>query len=379
MSVDRSLIAVTANPMLELALREKLRRRAETAGSLGELEPLAVRLGLIASTLRPRFESPQIVVVAADHGLAVDGVGALGASQHLSTAQLVASVLAGQLPLSVFAASQGLGLTVVDAGVAETVAPHPRLLARKIAHGTRNARVNSAMSLERAQAAIRAGMEIGDALPGNAVACAGIGVGALESAALLLSRLTGAKIRDLVAAGPSMKQDDLARLLMLLQGALQRHRDITEPVELLAALGGFEVAMMVGLMLVAAGKRHLIIADGMPAYAALMIASRIAPAVTDYCVFSRSHTHQGLDHALAEFHSSALLELGMESTDGTGATLAWPLLSSAAALLTDVADGEVPALATRPASFDEPSAFASSRFAPDAGREQHAKTVPGLL
>ena len=197
-------------------------------------------------------------------------------------------------------------------------------------------------------------MEIGDALPGQAVACAGIGVGSLESAALLLSRLTGTKIRDLVVAGPGMKQDDLARLLLVLQGALQRHRDVSDPVELLAALGGFEVAMMVGLMLKAAGKRHLIIADGMPAYAALMVASRIAPAVTDYCVFSRSQTHQGLDHALAGFQTSALLELGMESTDGTGATLAWPLLSSAAALLTDVVDRDAPAT-PRPA-FTE-SAF----------------------
>jgi nicotinate-nucleotide--dimethylbenzimidazole phosphoribosyltransferase len=83
-------------------------------------------------------------------------------------------------------------------------------------------------------------------------------------------------------------------------------------------------------------------ADGMPACAALMVASQIAPAVTDYCVFCRSHGHYGLDQALSLFQASALLELGMESTDGTGATLAYPLVRSAAALLTEVADGEDP-------------------------------------
>jgi nicotinate-nucleotide--dimethylbenzimidazole phosphoribosyltransferase len=102
------------------------------------------------------------------------------------------------------------------------------------------------------------------------------------------------------------------------------------------------MAMMVGVMLVAGSKRHLIVVDGMPACAALMVAARIAPAVTDYCVYCRSHSHEGLDQALALFHASALLELGMESTDGTGSTLAWPLVRSAAALLTEVAEGEEP-------------------------------------
>ena len=99
---------------------------------------------------------------------------------------------------------------------------------------------------------------------------------------------------------------------------------------------------MVGVMLMAASKRHLLVIDGLPACAALMLAARIAQPVTDYCVFTRSHGHRGLDQALNLFRAAALLELGMESTDGTGATLAWPLLRCAASLLTDVADGEDP-------------------------------------
>jgi len=348
MSVNRSLITPTSNPVLEQALREKLRRRSETTGDLGELEPLAVRLGLIQNTLKPRFRVPQMAVFAADHGLAVDGVGA--DPRQPSTARLVHGLLSSQLPMSVFARIQGLELSVVDCGVAEPLVPHARLIARKIAHGTRSARVNSAMSLEQAHAAIRAGMEIADTFPGNMVACAGIGVGSTQSAALVLSRLSGTNVRDLVISGPSMRPDDLAHLQVVLHGAQGRHKDVTDPVETLAAFGGFEVAVMVGVMLVAGSKRHLIICDGMAACAALMIASRIAPAVTDYCVFCRSHSHQGLDHALGLFHASALLELGMESLDGTGATLAWPLVRSAAALLTEVAEGEE-AGPTLPAPF----------------------------
>jgi nicotinate-nucleotide--dimethylbenzimidazole phosphoribosyltransferase len=339
MSVNRSLISPTENPALEMALQEKLKRRAEAVGSLGHLEPLAIRLGLVQNSLKPRFRAPQIALFAADHGLAVDGIGT---SIYPSTAKLVSSLLGSQLPVSVFAHIQGLELSVVDCGVAEQVAPHPRLLARKIAHGTRNARTSGAMTLELAHAAIRAGMEIADTLPGNVVACAGIGLGSHESAALVLSRLSPVPLRDLLAANDKPDAEALAHLIGLLQTALTRHKDITDPVEVMAAFGGFEMAMMVGLMLVAGSKRHLLVVDGLPACAALMIASRIAPAVSDYCVYTRSHCHHGLDHALGIFGAKPLLELGMESTDGTGATLAWPLIRSAAALLSEVADGEDP-------------------------------------
>ena len=339
MAVSRSLIAPTSNALLERSLIEKLARRAEASGSLGELEPLAVRLGLMQNTLKPRFRDPQLVVLAADHGTAVDGIHA---PEQQSTHDQVRHLLSGQLPVAVFARIQQITLTVVDSGVAEDIAAHDRLLMRKIAHGTRNARVGSAMTLDQAHAAMRAGMEIGDTLRGNMLICAGIGVGSHLSAALLLSRLSDSPVRELLASGDGMDPAALAHLTAIATGAQGRHRELNEPIELLAAFGGFEIAMMVGAMLVAASKRHLLMIDGMAACAALMLASRIATPVTDYCVFCRSHGHRGLDQALQLFRASALLELGMDSTDGTGATLAWPLVRCAAALLTEVADGEDP-------------------------------------
>ena len=339
MATNRSLVTPTTNPLLEKALREKLQRRNEVGGSLGELEPLAIRLGLMQNTLKPRFNQPQLLVFAADHGIAVDGIRD---AQGRSTHDTVQTLLGNQLPLTVFARAQQLELAVVDCGMAENMAPHDRLLMRKIAHATRNARVTAAMSLEQAHAGMRAGMEIGDKLRGNVTILAGVGVGSHESAAMVLSRMTDSAVRDLIVSGPHMDKDQLAHLMVVLQGALNRHKDVVEPIEVLAAVGGFEVAVMVGVMLMAASKRHLLMIDGVPACAALMLAARIAQPVTDYCVFCRSHSHLGLDQALNLFRASALLELGMECTDGTGATLAWPMVRSAAALLTEVADGEDP-------------------------------------
>ncbi len=338
MSHNRSLIAPTAHPPLEQALRQKLARRSAAAGSLGDLEPLAVRLGLMQNTLKPRLHNPQLVVFAADHGLAVDGIAQRSGA---SSADQVHAIVTARTPLAVFARIHGVGLTVVDSGLSESMARHPLLLSRKIAHGTRNARVGSAMTVDQAQAAIRAGMEIADALPGNVLACASVGVGTEESAALVLSRVTGLSIQDL-ALDPAMPAERRDHLMTVLGATLERHRQHGDPVESLAAVGGFELAMMVGAMLVAAGKRRLIIVDGLGACAALSVAAKIAATVGDYAVFARSHSRQGLSVALEHFRGGPLLELGLESVDGTGAALAWPLVHSAAALLTEVAEGEEP-------------------------------------
>jgi len=337
-----SLIASTANPLLEQALRVKLHQHAQLQGGLGELEAVAVRLGLLQHSLKPRFRAPQLVLFAADHGLAVDSIQPAPDRQ---TDAMVRQVLAGQQPVTVFARQQGLALSVVDCGVASSLAPHERLIPRKIAHGTRNARVGQAMSLEQAHAAIRAGMEIGDSLPGNLMACAGLGVGSHESAALVLGRLTNTPVRDLMSSGPHMNAERLAQLMIVVQGAQGRHREVSDAVEVLAAFGGFEIAMMAGAMLVAASKRHLIMVDGIAACAALMVASRIAESVVDYCVFCRSQQHQGLDRALTLFQASALLELGLDTLDGTGACLSWPLVASAAALLAELVDDDASHLA----------------------------------
>jgi nicotinate-nucleotide--dimethylbenzimidazole phosphoribosyltransferase len=158
-------------------------------------------------------------------------------------------------------------------------------------------------------------------------------------------------VRDLLLAQPDADPEAIAPLLVVAQGAQGRHRNVSDPVEVLAAFGGFDTAMMVGLMLGAAAKRQLLMIDGMAACAALRVAQCIASAVTDYCVFCRSHGRLGLDHAMTQFEASALLELGMDSIDGTGATLAWPLVKAAAALLSEVADGEEPG-PSRPGTLD---------------------------
>jgi nicotinate-nucleotide--dimethylbenzimidazole phosphoribosyltransferase len=322
--------------MLELGLQFRLRQRADRGGSTGELEALALRLGLLQGNLKPRFWAPQLLVFAADHGLAVEGIRP---HQFRPTVQTVTELLRDQLPLAAFARAQGIGLGVVDCGVAEPLAGHPALHACKVAHGSRSARLGPAMSAAQVQTAIRNGMALADALPGNVLMCAGMGTGGLESAALVVSALTGIDVAELVATVGASRSTDAA-LLAVLHTALERHRGLVNPVDLLAALGGYDTATMLGAILVAARRRHLVVLDGLPAYAAFLVAVRLAPDVRGYGLCCHSHAHPGLLRARSVLDAAPLLELGLDSLDGTGATLAWPLLACAAALLSDVAEPE---------------------------------------
>ncbi|MEK8024673.1 nicotinate-nucleotide--dimethylbenzimidazole phosphoribosyltransferase [Pseudaquabacterium rugosum] len=344
-------IAETSNPLLEQALLARLQAGGRPVGQLGHLAPVAIRLGLLQNSLRPRLHDPQLVLVASDHGLAVDG---LPLTESQPTEEQVAEVLGGRVPVARLAHQMGLALTVVDGGIARQMPPLERLLPRKLAHGTRNARMGMAMTIEQAQASVRAGIETAQGLSGNVVACGALGSGAHEAAALVLSRLGEVPLRDLLYAGPDMHPDQLSALLLIGQSVHGRHRDCVDPIEVLACFGGFEIGLLTGLLLEAANRRHLLLIDGMSACAALLIARMMEPAITDYCVFCRSTPHHGLDQAMALFEATAMLDVGLATHDGAGACLTWPMLRAACALLGDDHVGEralpplEPAAATPP-------------------------------
>ncbi len=328
---DPTLLPGTAHAPLEQALRRRLERHTETGGRMGALEPLAIRIGLIQHTLRPRLRHPQHLVFASDHGLVTD-LPCEGPAP--GSAPVVEDLLLGRLPLPALSHQLGMTLTVVDAGLATAVPQHPALLARKIAHGSRNARLSSAMTLDQLQAAVRAGMEIAEHLPGNVLGVSAASVGAEASAALLLSRFTNRPVQELMPPPRDTRSIELT--LRSLQATLSRHAQLEDAAEIAAALGGYDIAMMAGAVLKAAQRRHVIMVDGLPACAAVMLASRIAGPVSDYCVFCRSTDHPALDRVLDDFHTSALLALGLQTLDGTGIALSWPLVQAAATLLTDV-------------------------------------------
>ena len=332
-------IESTADAALEARLRHKIDHKTKPLGALGQLETLALQLGLVQRTESPVLRSPQMVVFAADHGIAAEGVSAY---PQAVTVQMVGNMLAGGAAINVFARQHGFALQVVDAGVAAELPSPPRLQARKIALGTNNICHAAAMSRLEAQSALAAGMQVVQALPGNVVAFGEMGIANTSPAALLLVRLTGASIEDATGRGTGLDDVQLLHKQGVLTRALARH-PATHPrdaVGELAALGGFEIAMMAGAMLQSASERRVVLVDGFIAGAAALVAQAMAPAVRDYLVFCHRSAETGHRLLLAYLEAKPLLELDLRLGEGTGALLAWPLVQSAANFLNEMASFE---------------------------------------
>jgi nicotinate-nucleotide--dimethylbenzimidazole phosphoribosyltransferase len=330
-------IEATADSALAARLQHKIDQKTKPLGALGLLERLALQIGLIQRSDSLKFDAPQLVVFAADHGIAAEGVSAY---PQAVTLQMVGNMLAGGAAISVFARQHGFALQVVDAGVAGDLANHPQLLQRKIAAGTHNSCTGPAMSLAQASQALQAGMAVVRGLPGNVVAFGEMGIANTSAAALLLARLAGLPLDAVVGRGTGLDDAQLAHKQAVLARALARHAEVHEPLAVLAALGGFEIAMVAGAMLQAASQRRVVLVDGFIAGTAALVACALAPAARDYLVFCHRSAERGHHLLLTHLQATPLLDLGMRLGEGTGALLAWPLLQSAALFMAEMASFE---------------------------------------
>lgn len=327
-------IADLAQPALATRLQHLLDHKTKPLGSLGQLEALARQIGLVLHSEQPRLVQPQMVVFAADHGLAARGVSAFPSDV---TWQMVENFLAGGAAVSVLARQHGLALTVVDAGVARDIAPRPGLVVRKVAPGTADSTQGPAMTAAQCEAAMQAGAEVVRSLPGNTLLLGEMGIGNTSAAALLMAKLTGLPLARCVGRGTGLDEAGVARKLAVLEAALKRHADVQEPLAVLAAVGGFEIAAMCGAVLEAAALDRVIVVDGFIASSAVLVAQALQPRVLQRCVFAHQSEESGHADMLAHMGVQALLKLGLRLGEGSGAALAWPLLESACRILCEMA------------------------------------------
>lgn len=330
-------ITDTTNPSLQQQLQHDIDQKTKPLGALGRLESLAVRLGLITGVRRPRLQAPQLVVFAADHGIAAQGVSAYPSDV---TWQMVENFLAGGAAVSVLARQHGLGLTVVDCGVRHVFQARPGLVLNKVAEGTADSTQGPAMTTAQCEQALSQGAALVRDLPGNALLLGEMGIGNTSAAALLMARLLNLPVVDCTGAGTGLDSAGVARKVQVLQQALDRHADVHAPMAVLAALGGFEIAAMVGAVLQAAAERRVVVVDGFITTAAVLVASRLVPAVLQYCVFAHRSGEKGHTRLLSHLGAEPLLDLGLRLGEGSGAAMAWPLLVSAEVVLADMASFE---------------------------------------
>ncbi|EFK97591.1 Nicotinate-nucleotide--dimethylbenzimidazole phosphoribosyltransferase, partial [sediment metagenome] len=255
-------------PALAERLQRQLDNKTKPLGSLGRIEVLAQRLGLILGSEMPELRAPQLVVFAADHGLAARGVSAYPSDV---TWQMVENFLAGGAAVSVLARQHGIGLTVVDCGVRHDFAPRAGLVISKVAPGTADALEGPAMSPSQCRVAMDSGSVLVKGLPGNALLLGEMGIGNTSAASMLLARLSGIDVADCTGAGTGLDAGAVQRKIGILREVLARHVDAREPLDALAAFGGFEIATMVGAVLQAAVERRVVVVDGFIASAAVLV------------------------------------------------------------------------------------------------------------
>jgi nicotinate-nucleotide--dimethylbenzimidazole phosphoribosyltransferase len=332
------------------ALQRKIDHKTKPLHSLGRLEAIALQAGWVQQTLTPRIARAKMLVFAGDHGAAKAGISAY--PQEV-TWQMVGNFLSGGAAINAFCKTMGLSLSVVDAGVAydfSAIMPHPGFIDAKVAPGTANYIEQPAMRRDEMELAIIRGAGQARRLTEegcNVLAFGEMGIGNTASASLIAHVLTGVALNDCIGRGTGLDDAGLSRKHHLLALAAARAglpAGQADPLDALAEFGGFEIAMMTGAMLAAAEAGTLLLIDGFIVSVAALIAARLYPALSAYCIFCHQSVEPGHRAVLAALQAKPLLDLELRLGEGTGAALAYPLLAAAIAFLNEMAsfdNGEV--------------------------------------
>ncbi|MBB6097742.1 nicotinate-nucleotide--dimethylbenzimidazole phosphoribosyltransferase [Deinobacterium chartae] len=323
------------------AALERQRHLTKPLGALGDLEELSVRLAAVFGSPRPHPRGVSALVCAGDHGVTLEGVSAY---PREVTVGMVANFLAGGAAVNAVARTVGARVRVINAGVDAELPDHPDLINRPVRRGTRNLLHEPALTREEALAAVRLGAAAAAAeiesgadllVPGE------MGIGNTTPAAAITARLLGLPAAAVTGRGTGVSDEALSHKVTVVQRALARAAsEPTDPLGVLADLGGLEIAAMVGVILEGAARRRAVIIDGYIATAAALVAARLAPNAGGYLFASHLSAEPGHALQLEALGLTPLLRLNMRLGEGSGGVMCAPLLLAAAATLREMATFE---------------------------------------
>ncbi len=330
------------------ALTLRLDSQTKPPGSLGVLESLGLRIGMLQGTLTPSAERSRICVFAGNHGIVSEGVSAFPSEVTL---QMVGNFLEGGAAICVLARLSEASLHIIDAGVSPQAAAKwtafDTFFPRAQRAGTRSFLEGRAMTSQECDAALQAGREQVHLAARDGIQILGIGemgIGNTTSAAALCCALLNAEPSSIVGRGTGVDDAGLERKRSAVARALQFHHTNLENGDAarhwLEAVGGYEIAAMTGCILEAADARLPLVVDGFIATAAALVASRLKPKSLEVCFFAHQSAEGGHPLVLAALGATPLLSLGLRLGEGSGVALALPLLRAAARLMCEMATFE---------------------------------------
>ncbi len=320
--------------------RQRQSRLTKPPGSLGQLEELGARLAGMAGECPPPVpESPAVVICAGNHGVLAQGVSPW---PREVTAAMVENFCAGGAAVNALARTVGARVSVLGVGVASELGRHPLLRAAKVRHGTDDLSEGPAMDQEEAARAVLAGVGIVEELVETGgvdlLVTGDMGIGNTTPAACLIAAFTGRSAGEVTGRGTGIDDATLKRKIGVVEKALDLHRpDPGDPLGTLAALGGFEHAALVGLILTGAAYGIPVLLDGVVSNSAALVARALAPNSMDYAIAGHLSAEPGARVTLEELGLEPLLDLRMRLGEGTGGLLAVPLVQAAARALREMA------------------------------------------
>jgi nicotinate-nucleotide--dimethylbenzimidazole phosphoribosyltransferase len=327
---------------LDEAAMAAARHRQDTLtkplGSLGRLEEISVHLAGIFAQSIPTLRNKEIILAAADHGVAAEGVSAY--PQEV-TAQMVLNFLGGGAAINVLSRYVGAKVTVIDVGVAAELAPHPALRSARIGWGTANIARGPAMPREQAIKAIENGILIAQEVIDRGASLIGtgdMGIGNTTPSSAIVAAVTGREPESVTGWGTGVSEEGLRHKAEVVRKALEINQpDPDDALDILAKVGGFEIGLLAGVMLGTAANRRVVVLDGFISGAAALIACGLCRKASDYCLASHLSVEPGHQIVLSYLGLKPLLDLDLRLGEGTGAVLGMVIIEAAIRCLTEMA------------------------------------------
>ncbi len=323
------------------AAQAKLDNKTKPLGSLGRIEDFGRRVAAICGSLTPDLAKKVIFTFAGDHGVVAEGVSAFPKEV---TPQMVFNFLNGGAGVNVLARHAGAEVRVVDMGVDFDFGAVPGLIDRKIARGTKNLAKEPAMSREEAVAALEAGIMLALDAKAEGVTLLGtgdMGIGNTTPSSAIIAAFSGIPVRELTHRGTGINDEALERKILAIEHGLSVNRpDPADPLDVLAKVGGFEIAGIAGLVLGAAAAGIPVVIDGFISTAGALIASELHPSVKEYIFAAHKSVEVGHTFMLERLDAEPILDLQLRLGEGTGAALAMTLIEAGAKVLCEMASFE---------------------------------------
>ncbi|CAM2838956.1 nicotinate-nucleotide--dimethylbenzimidazole phosphoribosyltransferase [Vibrio rarus] len=334
------------NHQLDEQIQHKIDQKTKPLGALGELESLAMQIARVQlgdtfdPTAQLAINKPAMLVFAGDHGIAKHGVS-IAPSEV--TKQMVMNFASGGAAVNVFCRQMGLKLEVIDCGML-TPWDHPSVTNHRLGSGTQAIHQQPAMDRQTveqgflfARDAVQRHFDAGC----NFIALGEMGIGNTSPASAIMAAMLHLDVKECVGRGTGIDDESLSIKRELLSQAMDLHQEnISDPMNVLACLGGFEIVQMTGAILAAAEKKMLVVIDGFIATSAALVAVALQENCKDYLIYAHQSDEQGHQKMLQSLQASPLLSLGLRLGEGTGAALSLPIVQAAVNFYNEMASFE---------------------------------------